>query len=518
MNPFRPLLPRTWCLGLLTLLAAQGLVPGPAAAQQPKPAAAAAEKVEAQIFRLKYIKASQAARILRELFGAEAGPKGNIALGVDERANSLVVRAGASRLLSVAAILQKIDIAGSTADRRPELRVYPLNHIVPDQALDEALRLVFAGGRQGKFVVDRRLRVVIASGDPMTLDAVEAALSRLESVARDRTAPAPAGLEVRLFWLVGAPARKGATGLPDDLKDLAADLGKRGIDRPSLATQVSVRTVSLARFETSGMVQLDVASDLSVSGTATDKRGSVDLVLTVTVNHAGSRRASSRRIASLRTQVSAPLGQPIVLGVTPSQTRPSAFVVQVARARAASPAAKKQAKAAEKTPAKRFTFSISEKPWGTVLAWLSDQTGLPVITTIKPTGMFTFVPPKPGRNYTIAEIIDILNEALHRQNYALVRGKRGLTLLALDERPDEALAWVLPNDLEQYGRSELVRMTVPLRTLQAEEVAPDVKKMLGPHGNVAALKKANQLILLDSAGNLRRIYQMLQELEKRPSK
>src|SRR4051794_27227093 len=69
----------------------------------------------------------------------------------------------------------------------------------------------------------------------------------------------------------------------------------------------------------------------------------------------------------------------------------------------------------------RFAFELRDADWtgeGGVLAWLSDKTGLPVITSLKPAGRFTFEPPR-GANaprYTIPEIIDILNETLEKQN------------------------------------------------------------------------------------------------------
>lgn len=50
------------------------------------------------------------------------------------------------------------------------------------------------------------------------------------------------------------------------------------------------------------------------------------------------------------------------------------------------------------------------EPWDAVLERLSEATGLPVITTSKPHGTFTYVESKKGR--TIPEIIEILNHAL----------------------------------------------------------------------------------------------------------
>src|SRR5438105_15503708 len=58
---------------------------------------------------------------------------------------------------------------------------------------------------------------------------------------------------------------------------------------------------------------------------------------------------------------------------------------------------------------KLFTFEMRDKPWGGVLEWLADQTGLPVTTNYKPTGTFTFIAPQGStRQYSLPQVIDVL--------------------------------------------------------------------------------------------------------------
>src|SRR5438105_601475 len=73
------------------------------------------------------------------------------------------------------------------------------------------------------------------------------------------------------------------------------------------------------------------------------------------------------------------------------------------------PVVTKPAPEAPKTPLKTVSFEMRDKPWSSVLEWLSDQSGLPVVSSDKPQGTFTFVSPK-GKTYTIPEVIDILNQ------------------------------------------------------------------------------------------------------------
>lgn len=170
--------------------------------------------------------------------------------------------------------------------------------------------------------------------------------------------------------------------------------------------------------------------------------------------------------------------------------------------------------AAPKSPEKLVAFEMRDKPWGSVLEWLTDQTGLPVITAQKPTGTFTFIAPRM-KQYSIPDVIDILNEALLAQKYVLIRRDASFTLVPADEKIDPA---ILPRislaDLAHRGNTEIVSVVLPLTAMVAEDLATEVKKMMGPFGEVVAMARANQLVMQDTAGNLKRIAKLIKELEE----
>jgi hypothetical protein len=401
---------------------------------QPPGRLGGADKVETHVFHLKYIRATEATRILRDLLGNEVGPKGALRLSVEEDSNTLLVRGDPDRILQVAAILQRIDVeAADRAAAKPE--------------------------------------------------------------------PATGDYQVRVFWLVNNPDRKEAGELAGDLRDVAAELGKMGIDRIRLAAQVAVAPGG--RFELNGTAKLDMPYHLAVAGTAADRKGAVGIELSVSVTYVPTAK-QSHQVDSLRTRVTAPLGRSVVLGIIPTEGTVSAFVLRVTRPEPSRQTARK---------GKAFSFEFRNKPWKAVLEWLSDQTGLPFIGH-SPTGTFTFQG-LPGQSYTVPQIIDILNEALQEQKSLLIRRPNSLTVVPADETIDPALATrVRPQELEQYGKTERLAMTLPLQEVQAEAVAGDVRKLLGPFGAVQVLKAANRLEVQDTAENLRRVYQLIQELEK----
>jgi len=162
---------------------------------------------------------------------------------------------------------------------------------------------------------------------------------------------------------------------------------------------------------------------------------------------------------------------------------------------------------------KKIAFSMDSKPWKGVFEWVSSQTGKPVINTTKPTGTFTFTCP-PGATYELPEVIDIINEALLAQKFYLLDSEKNWIVVPADEKIDPSkLPTVTLEDLDKRGRNELLRVELTLKTLQAEDVAPIVKKIMGPFGEVTVLEKFNKLYLQDTGNNLRRVRKLITDLE-----
>jgi type II secretory pathway component GspD/PulD (secretin) len=457
-----------------------------------------ADKVENRIFRLKHVVATDAARILRELFGSRRG----LSTAVDERTNSLIISGGKVDLQQIEAILMKIDVEGSArAGDAPQVKVFSLAHyhVEPDEGLEAMVRVLIPTARTGKFTVDARRNVVVVFADQPTIERVQVLLISLRMERETKPQPAVEDLQLRLFWIVSGAGRRGGSDLPEDFKEIAGELTRLGMASPRLATQITFRTETGARFESAATVALAGSHQLTITGTTGDRKNSVGLSLTINVSQSAPRR-SSRRPLSLRTRVSVPLDRRVLLGVTPGESLTSAFVIQVSRSK----------------PSGLTGFEFKDAPWKVVFGWLEEQTGKPVIHIHRPTGTFTFRH-REKKMYTIAEVVDILNEALTagQQKHLLIQRERQFLIVPADERVDGSIPQrVSADQLPERGKTEIVRVVIALRTLQADDVVADVKKMLGPFGEAMASKAGNRLLLQDQAGNLQRIYRMLTEIEQ----
>src|SRR5262245_9582183 len=141
---------------------------------------------------------------------------------------------------------------------------------------------------------------------------------------------------------------------------------------------------------------------------------------------------------------------------------------------------------------KTVKFEFRDARWSDVLDWFSKETMLPFISTYKPTGSFNFIPPKlpngQTREYTIPEVIDILNEALLLQKFVLIRREASFMIIPADERIDPAwLPRITVEDLPRRGKTEIVSVVKQLNNLNAFDWANEVRKMMGPFGEVTPL-------------------------------
>ncbi|OWK45672.1 secretin N-terminal domain-containing protein [Fimbriiglobus ruber] len=158
---------------------------------------------------------------------------------------------------------------------------------------------------------------------------------------------------------------------------------------------------------------------------------------------------------------------------------------------------------------KKFSYKFEKASWDSVFAWFSRQSGLNLIATVKPTGTVSLT----IDNKTLPEIIDLFNDALAAEKFVLVRLEQSFTLHTADEKfPSEWIAKITPDQLSKRGKSEIVQTVLPLKTIMAEDIVPQVKKLLTNFGEVSPLG-ANNLIVTDKAGNIRNIVTHLATLE-----
>jgi type II secretory pathway component GspD/PulD (secretin) len=161
-----------------------------------------------------------------------------------------------------------------------------------------------------------------------------------------------------------------------------------------------------------------------------------------------------------------------------------------------------------------LTFEMRSMPWATVFEWLSDRTGLPVISTLKPPkGSLNIISPK--QKYSLAQVMDIINSSLLEQKLVLIHGPKAFTLVPSDRKIRPGLVpRVSTRDLDKRGKTEVVSVVLKMGEIPVEDVEKDVQKLQGPAGSLIVLPRANQLIVQDTVDNIENILQTVKDIRE----
>jgi type II secretory pathway component GspD/PulD (secretin) len=155
-----------------------------------------------------------------------------------------------------------------------------------------------------------------------------------------------------------------------------------------------------------------------------------------------------------------------------------------------------------------ISFSFNGQPWPAVLEWLADVSDMSLDWDEAPAGPLNLT--TRGR-YTPEEVRDLLNSVLLNKGFTVLRNGEVLIVSNLRRLDSSLVPRVAPADLDDRGRYEFVRSFFDLDWLVADQAAEEIKPLLSPYGKVTALKATNRLDVLDTAGNLRRIRDLLTE-------
>lgn len=156
-------------------------------------------------------------------------------------------------------------------------------------------------------------------------------------------------------------------------------------------------------------------------------------------------------------------------------------------------------------------FKFRYHPWKDVIDWFVEQADLSLVTENYPTGTFNYV---DEREYTPTEALDVLNSVLLTKGYTLVRRRRALMLIHLEDGiPPNLVDTISPEELDERGEYELVRVLFDLEKLSPEEAEAEVSKLIGPQGEVIGLPNSRQLLVTETGGRLRAIRAMIQRIE-----
>jgi YHYH protein len=167
---------------------------------------------------------------------------------------------------------------------------------------------------------------------------------------------------------------------------------------------------------------------------------------------------------------------------------------------------------------KLVDFEFTDARWDEVVRWFTKESGLGFAGDKPPVATFSF---KPGRDadgkvkqYTIKEVIDILNDALLTKGFLLQRRQGSFTIIPADERPNPPdVPLVNPGELNNYGDREFVKVVIgPVKSVAAEDVVVKIKPLMENYSWVVPMPQSNRIVFVDQAARLKTFLWLINQL------
>ncbi|MCU0958900.1 MAG: hypothetical protein MUF48_02235 [Pirellulaceae bacterium] len=157
-----------------------------------------------------------------------------------------------------------------------------------------------------------------------------------EPAAEPPCPAAPEAWQVRIVWLVEGLADDAARVPPPDLDAPMQALSSLGITNLTMAAQLIVQAVENEDFLLTGSAKVNEPCDLEVTGlpferacAATGDKATDAVRLQIAMVAKAAAGDAARTLCAVRTTVLAPIGQPVVLGIAPVQSKPSVILLLV---------------------------------------------------------------------------------------------------------------------------------------------------------------------------------------------
>ncbi len=314
------------------------------------------------------------------------------------------------------------------------------------------------------------------------------------------------------------------------LAEFVAESEKQGLNLLTDDQKAKLNKIRIARGGMSGVLEADVAEAIKL--TDEQKAGIGKLVAeykksSASLNDIQKRAAKSiydKRIAALlspeQTKSWEELsGVPAVpVAAAPSSSGPTIGGFTIGGSRNGGSNGSSVERAAGSTseltvaPDGKMRINIKYAPMKDVIEYFARQAGYSLEDEVQVPGVFNY---SDTRLYTPEQVLDRINFSLLKKGYLLVKSE--MTLMVFDVSqgpvPPEFVPIITPEELDNKGEYELVRVQFPLTKFLPEDVATEVRPLLGPYGTATPLPRARQLIVTELAGKLKAIKRTIDDIE-----
>jgi hypothetical protein len=308
------------------------------------PQPAKGEKAPPTILKVYPVRHSEPRAVLEACVDLQVSPEWGAQLVVDAKNSSIIVSGPETAHKK---FREKLELIDQPRPDNRELKLFALRYANSESAAKLFTTLI---GKNAQVATDPRTNTLLMFGQPEDLAVAEALLLRLDrNPAPEKPKPSTA-YEVRAVWMGGDVIRELGPALPEDLKDVAAELERSGMKKPQLIGQMRVRTTADGQFEIKASPDFaDQAATFTASGKVKEQAGVLEVAVELAGRQEGMKRSgaaglvpatggTSRDLFDIRTKITLPPKQIVVLATAPVGAVTSAVAIQVTEAAPIAPA------------------------------------------------------------------------------------------------------------------------------------------------------------------------------------
>jgi hypothetical protein len=148
--------------------------------------------------------------------------------------------------------------------------------------------------------------------------------------------------------------------------------------------------------------------------------------------------------------------------------------------------------------------AFTDQPWKDIIEMYARQAGLELdMIEAPPTGTFQF---QGNRDMTYLEALDFLNEKLIPRERILIRKRHMLYLFDTSKGlPETMIQTVLPEDLDERGRYEILKCKFDVKGLDAEDLRDQIRPLIDDlyRPTMTVVPVANLMVIQETGGRLR---------------
>ncbi len=187
--------------------------------------------------------------------------------------------------------------------------------------------------------------------------------------------------------------------------------------------------------------------------------------------------------------------RPAALSATLTNTSPDAFMPPAA--------------AGTNVDALRLNFRNA--PLEMVLNYLSDAAGFIIVLDTQVHGSVSVISSHP---MTRDEAVDLLNAVLNKNGYAAIRDGRTLTIVDKNDAKTRNIPVKVSNDPEKIpNNAEIVTQIIPIRFVEAEQLAKDLSLFVSPQATIVANEAGNSIVVTDTQSNIRHLVEIIKAID-----